>query len=376
MITGMQAPRMLRSIKKIDLERNIEMSRFLQLHLLTFYPPSNVNRDDTGNPKTATVGGVTRLRISSQALKRAWRTSDVFGSALTGHMGQRTQRLGEEVLAHLHENGVEEKKAVTIAREIAGVYGKVKGEKDANPTRTEQLVFISPSEREAALAVADRLASGEKIDLKKEQDTLLHRADSAADIALFGRMLASAPTFNREAAVQVAHAITTHRVTVEDDYYTAIDDLKRDEEDAGAGFLGEAGFGSGVFYLYLCINRDLLKKNLGDECETGVAEVALGALAEAAMTVSPSGKQNSFAALARAGYVLAEKGNAQPRTLAGAFARPVGGADLMEQSIKALKEFRSELTRVYGAGADETCELDLGDKKSATLADIVAFCRS
>ncbi len=351
------------------------MHRFLQLHLLTFYPPSNVNRDDTGNPKTATVGGVTRLRISSQALKRAWRTSGVFESALTGHMGQRTQRLGEEVLAHLREGGVEEKKAVAIAREIAGVYGKVKGEKDVNPTRTEQLVFISPSEREAAFAVADRLASGEKVDLKKEQDTLLRRTDSAADIALFGRMLASAPAFNREAAVQVAHAITTHRVTVEDDYYTAVDDLK-DEEDAGAGFLGEAGFGSGVFYLYLCINRDLLKKNLGDESETGVAEAALGSLVEAAMTVSPSGKQNSFAALARAGYVLAEKGNAQPRTLAGAFARPVGGADLMEQSIKALKEFRAELVRVYGASADETCELALGDKKSATLADIVAFCRT
>ena len=352
------------------------MSRFLQLHLLTFYPPSNVNRDDSGNPKTATVGGVTRLRISSQALKRAWRTSDIFSSALAGHMGQRTQRLGEEVLAHLRAKGEGEKSAVSIAREIAGVYGKVKGDKDAHPTRTEQLVFISPSEREMALAVADRMASGEKVDLKKEQDILLHRADSAADIALFGRMLAGAPSFNREAAVQVAHAITTHRVTVEDDYYTAIDDLKGAEEDAGAGFLGEAGFGSGVFYLYLCVNRDLLGKNLGEESDTGVAQAALGALAEAAMTVSPSGKQNSFAALARAGYVLVEKGNAQPRTLAGAFARPVGGDDLMGRSIAALKEFRSELDRVYGAGVDETCELALGDAGSATLADIVAFCRT
>ncbi|PYD46344.1 type I-E CRISPR-associated protein Cas7/Cse4/CasC [Novacetimonas pomaceti] len=352
------------------------MSRFLQLHLLTFYPPSNVNRDDTGNPKTATVGGVTRLRISSQALKRAWRTSDIFSSALMGHMGQRTQRLGEEVLAHLQEKGMEEKKAVTIARRIADVYGKVNGEKDKYPTRTGQLVFVSPSERDAALAMADRLASGEKIDLKKEQDTLLHRADSAADIALFGRMMASAPAFNREAAVQVAHAITTHRVTVEDDYYTAIDDLKHDEEDAGAGFLGEAGFGSGVFYLYLCVNRDLLRKNLGEDSDTGVAQAALGALVEAAMTVSPSGKQNSFAALARAGYVLAEKGNVQPRTLAGAFARPVGGDDLMDQSVKALKAFRAELARVYGAGADEACELALGDEKSATLADIIAFCRT
>ncbi|OUI92538.1 CRISPR-associated protein Cse4 [Acetobacter indonesiensis] len=352
------------------------MSRFLQLHLLTFYPPSNVNRDDAGNPKTATVGGVTRLRISSQALKRAWRTSDIFSSALAGHEGKRTQRLGEEILKHLLQKGVDEKKATSIAREIAGVYGKVKAEKDQNPTRTEQLVFISPSEHAAAIAMADRLAAGEKVDVKKEQESLLNRSDSAADIALFGRMLAGAPAFNREAAVQVAHAITTHRVTVEDDYYTAIDDLKQDEEDAGAGFLGEAGFGSGVFYLYLCVNRDLLKKNLGDKSATGVAEAALGALVEAAMTVSPSGKQNSYAALARAGYVLAEKGNAQPRTLAGAFARPVAGQDLMQQSIVDLKNFRAELTRVYGEGAEDVCEMALGDEKSATLADIVAFCRA
>lgn len=354
----------------------LPLSRFIQLHLLTFYPPSNVNRDDMGKPKTATVGGVTRLRISSQALKRAWRTSTIFDHALAGHMGQRTQRLGEEVLTHLHAKGTKEKDAIKIAREIAGVYGKVKPEKDSNPTRTEQLVFISPTEREMALAMADRMAAGEKVDLKKEQDTLLHRADTAADIALFGRMLASAPAFNREAAVQVAHAMTTHRVTVEDDYYTAIDDLNKGEEDAGAGFLGEAGFGSGVFYLYLCINRDLLLSNLGGNAESGVAQATLGALVEAAMTVSPSGKQNSYAALARAGYVLAEKGNAQPRTLAGAFARPVGGDDLMASSITALKDFRAELARVYGPGVDETCEMALGDAESATLADLVTFCRA
>ncbi|GBQ35125.1 type I-E CRISPR-associated protein Cas7/Cse4/CasC [Gluconacetobacter azotocaptans] len=352
------------------------MSRFLQLHLLTFYPPSNVNRDDTGNPKTATVGGVTRLRISSQALKRAWRTSEIFSSALAGHMGQRTQRLGDEIRQHLLGKGVDEKKSIGIARAIAGIYGKVKAEKDDNACFTEQLVFISPAERDAALAMADRLAAGEKIDPVKEKDALLQRTDTAADIALFGRMLASELSYNREAAVQVAHAITTHRVTVEDDYYTAIDDLKRPEEDAGAGFLGEAGFGSGVFYLYLCVNRDLLRKNLGGDSEGGVMEAALGALASAAATVAPSGKQNSFAALARAQYILAEKGNAQPRTLAGAFARPVTGPDLMAGSIATLTEFRSELTRVYGRASDTEGELEVGRKDSMTLADIAAFCRS
>jgi len=215
------------------------MSRFLQLHLLTFFPPANLNRDDTGRPKTAVVGGATRLRLSSQALKRAWRTSDIFAATLADHMGQRTQRLGEDVLAHLRAGGMAEDKALTTARAIAGVFGKIKDAKDSNPTRIEQLAFIAPEERAAALALADRALAGEKVDEKTAAEAgLLRRADTAADIALFGRMLAADPDYNREAAAQVAHAITTHRVAVEDDYYTAVDDLKRPSEDAGAGFLG------------------------------------------------------------------------------------------------------------------------------------------
>jgi CRISPR system Cascade subunit CasC len=184
-------------------------------------------------------------------------------------------------------------------------------------------------------------------------------------------MLADNPSYNREAAAQVAHAITTHRVTVEDDYYTAVDDLKTPAEDAGAGFLGEAAFGSGVFYLYLCVDRTLLVKNLGGD--TALAATALGALAEAAATAAPNGKQNSFAAHGRAGYILAERGNQQPRTLAGAFARAVGGDDIMEKSIEALSTFRQNIDNAYGAAADASVEMRLGE--IGTLADIVAFFR-
>ena len=130
------------------------MSRFLQLHLLTFFPPANLNRDDTGRPKTAVVGGATRLRLSSQALKRAWRTSDVFTNALAGHMGQRTQRMGEVVLNHLLDGGMEPAGSLATAREIAAIFGKVKDIKDPNPAQTEQLAFISPEERPAILALA------------------------------------------------------------------------------------------------------------------------------------------------------------------------------------------------------------------------------
>jgi CRISPR system Cascade subunit CasC len=345
------------------------MSRFLQLHLLSFFPPANLNRDDTGRPKTAVVGGTTRLRLSSQALKRAWRTSDAFATALAGHIGQRTQRLGEVVETFLRERGMADAPALATAREIAGVFGKIKDAKDDDPARIEQLAFISPEERAAALALAERALAGETLDVKAAG--LLRRDDTAADIALFGRMLAADPDYNREAAAQVAHAITTHRVTVEDDYYTAVDDLKTRAEDAGAGFLGEAAFGSGVFYLYLCVDRALLLKNLGSDA--ALAATALGALTEAAATVAPRGKQNSFAAHGRAHYVLAESGDQQPRTLAGAFARAVQGEDLMAASIKALRTFRTDLKKAYGAAADDDREMEVGG--SGTLADIVAFAR-
>jgi CRISPR system Cascade subunit CasC len=346
------------------------MSRFLQLHLLTFYPPSNLNRDDTGRPKTATVGGVPRLRISSQALKRAWRSSAVFAERLHEYRGQRTQRFGEEIERHLRERGVAPERALAIARDIAQHFGKLKPAGDPNPARTEQLAFISPEERAAALAMADRIAAGDKIQTSAEE--LLRHSDTAADIAMFGRMLADNPAFNREAAVQVAHAITTHRVTVEDDYYTAIDDLKTAEEDAGAGFVGELGFGSGIFYLYACVDTGLLLRNLGGE--RALAAASCAALAEAAATVSPKGKQPSFAARARAHYVLAEFGKAQPRTLAGAFVRPVEGADLAACSIKCLEEWRQKLDRAYGPAAEASATMDVA-AGSGTLADIVEFCR-
>ena len=257
------------------------MTTFIQLHILTAYPPANLNRDDTGKPKTAQFGGVERLRVSSQALKRAWRTSDEFKEALAGHIGERTQRLGDEIEKHLRVKGADETEARKIARAVADHFGKLKPEKDKNPARIEQLAFISPEERADAFALAERAAAGENVDL--EEADLLRKTDGAVDIAMFGRMLADDPEFNRDAAVQVAHAITTHRAIVEDDYYTAVDDLKAPAEDAGAGFVGEAGFGSGVFYLYVCIDRDLLIRNL--RRRRGARGRGIAALIRAAATV-------------------------------------------------------------------------------------------
>jgi CRISPR system Cascade subunit CasC len=144
------------------------MSRFIQIHALTIYAPSNLNRDDTGRPKTAKFGGAERLRISSQALKRAIRTSDAFKARVQGHYGERTQRLGEVVRAHLVSKGMAADKAIEGARAIAAVFGKIKDAKDKNPTYIEQLAFVSPEERSAALAVADRYAAGAALPAKSE----------------------------------------------------------------------------------------------------------------------------------------------------------------------------------------------------------------
>ena len=350
------------------------MSRFLQLHFLTIYPLSNPNRDDLGRPKTANYGGAPRLRISSQALKRAARLSDVIQAELKGHLGDRTQRIGEVVRNALAGGPASEDQVAEIAAKVADVFGKLDAEAEKKGAIwTRQLAFISPDERSAALELARKALAGEALpELKQLKKRVLRTADGAADVAMFGRMLADDPDFNREAAVQVSHALTTHRALVEDDYYTAVDDLKTPAEDAGAGFVGEAGFGSGVFYTYACVNIGLLVDNLAGD--RALAGRAAGALAEAMATATPSGKRNSFAHQTRAGYIRAEKGDAQPRSLAGAFFKPVDGENLMAASIAALETMADRLDAAYGACCEASTIMNVGAGKG-TLQDICNFVR-
>ncbi|MYB01641.1 type I-E CRISPR-associated protein Cas7/Cse4/CasC [Candidatus Poribacteria bacterium] len=350
------------------------MSRFLQLHYLTTYPVSNPNRDDLGRPKSANYGGAPRLRISSQALKRAVRLSDVVQAELKGHLGDRTQRIGEVVRDALAGEGMSEDQVIETAAKVADIFGKPDTEaKKKGAIRTRQLAFISPDERSTAIDLARKALAGERLPQDKELKKLVLRtADGAADVAMFGRMLADDPDFNREAAVQVSHALTTHRALVEDDYYTAVDDLKTPAEDSGAGFVGEAGFGSGVFYTYACVNTDLLAKNLAGDRE--LAARAAGALAEALATATPSGKRNSFAHQTRAGYIRAEKGDTQPRSLAGAFFKPVEGEDLLTASIAVLEKMADSLDAAYGACCDETQIMNVAERRG-TLKEIRDFAK-
>jgi len=348
------------------------MSRFLQLHLLTEYPISNPNRDDLGRPKTARIGGIERQRISSQAIKRAIRTHEAFRDALTGHTGQRTQRMGEQIIAHLVHKGAPEAAALRIAKQIVPVFGKLEEKKKPERALTAQLAFVSPDEREAALALAEKALAGEALPEAKELAKLVMRpADGAVDIAMFGRMLADNADLNRDAAVQVAHAFTVNAVTIEDDFYTAVDDLKEKSEDAGAGFVGEAGFGSGLYYLYICVNRPLLVENLAGDRE--LAGRGLSALVRAAALAVPTGKLNSFANHARARYVLAERGDAQPLNLAGAFTRPVKGPDLFGEAVARIEKERDDFATAYGLKADASLTLRVGAPDTETIDQLAAF---
>jgi CRISPR system Cascade subunit CasC len=198
----------------------------------------------------------------------------------------------------------------------------------------------------------------------------LRHQNTAADIALFGRMLASQPSYNTEAAAQVAHAISVHRVQVEDDFFTAVDDLNLGVEDVGAGHMGETEFGAGVYYLYICINRELLRENLGGDGD--LAARTLSAMLECVATIAPTGKQNSFASRAYASYAMAEKGDQQPRSLSVAYLKPIDGADMLTDAIGALEKKREKMVSVYGPCASDHYVMN-AETGNGSLAELIAF---
>lgn len=384
------------------------MSRFVQLHLLTAYPPANLNRDDQGSPKTAQMGGYDRLRVSSQCLKRTWRTSDLFTKAMIGHKGQRTKLFGLEIYKLLIHGGVSQENAANWATAIAGVFGKnrkVLSESELKKlladdkkrqefevklrkrwvsricegfnfnsltieelnqmegVEIEQLAFVTQEELEIVKNLVNTLINRDTSPEQNELDVLRNTTESV-DVALWGRMLADSPRKNIEAACQVAHAISVHPVVIEDDYFTAVDDLNNGLEDMGAAHIGETRFAAGLFYSYICINRELLIKNLDNNEE--LANKAIRALTETAVKVAPEGKQNSFASRAYASYVLAEKGDQQPRSLSVAYLKPINrhdNEDFIADAVNAIIEQKDSFDTVYGTCADSRYELNVPQRR-------------
>jgi CRISPR system Cascade subunit CasC len=348
------------------------MTTFLQFHILTPWGPSNPNRDDQGRPKQAMVGGVPRLRISSQSAKRAIRESTFFELDLAGNMGTRTKRLHAELVKKLVTGGAAEAAAQAAADQVAGIFGKLEApRKDAPGDKVATtLAFISPAEWALAEKLAQKVLAGEALPKDKDLKKLvLRKADGAVDIAMFGRMLADDADFNREAAVQVGHAMTTHAAQAEEDWFSAVDDLNTAEE-TGAGHLGETAFGSGVYYQYVCVNVDLLVENLGGDAD--LAARGLQALARALALATPTGKQNSFASRPRAHYIRAERGHMQPRDLTGAYFVPVRAQAGLPGAIAELEAMADKIDRCYGSAA-ETVEVMDVEGGRGTLDAIAAF---
>ena len=281
---------------------------YLDIHILQTVPPSCVNRDDTGSPKTARYGGVTRARVSSQAWKRAVRLMfrDMFPEDEIGVRTKRAVELVKERITALKPDADKPEKLAADALSNAGV----KLAKDN--AGTDALFFLSTAQ---ASALARLSVAGEK-DKNAYKQAL--KDNPSVDIALFGRMVASDPSLNYDAAAQVAHAISTHEVRNEFDYFTAMDDLAP-EDNAGAAHLDTTEFNSCTMYRYATAGIHELAGHLGAE----EAVRAAVNFVRAFCLSMPTGKQNSFAnrTAPEAAYVTI-RGD-QPVNLAGAFERPV-----------------------------------------------------
>jgi len=332
---------------------------FVELHLIQNFAPANLNRDDTNNPKDCEFGGVRRARVSSQCIKRAIRTCPVFAETTGVDVGTRTRWITRLLREALVDTGKPEVEAGAVALRFAKAYAKKMDSKKQD--KTSILVYISPEElQEAVTTLVENWDTA--LQTSKESDKLVvnvvkqlltkYEITSAPDIALFGRMLAVKPTTKiLDAACQVAHAISTHRVTMEMDFFTAVDDLVQGEE-TGASMMGFTGFDSACFYRYARIDWGQLVQNLNGDAD--LARRTVEGFLRAAVAAVPSGKQTSFAANNPPSFLLAVvRKDGMGWSLANAFERPVRpsrGSGLVAPSVKALDAYWGRLCQVYGAG--------------------------
>ncbi len=279
---------------------------YVDFHILQTVPPSCINRDDTGSPKTAVYGGVLRARVSSQAWKHAMRAAFAENAQLD--VGKRTKKAAELVKEQILVLDPEQKKADKMAKEAL----KYVGIKSDDKKGTDALIFISSAQ---AKALAELVVGGCTKDEEYEEALI---ENPSADMVLFGRMVAQKASLKYDAAAQVAHSISTHAVQNEYDYFTAVDDCQA-EDNAGAGHLGTVEYNSSTLYRYATVNVMELAGQLG-AAQTAETVRAFG---EAFLFSMPTGKQNTFAnrTLPDAVYVTLRED--QPVNLCGAFERAV-----------------------------------------------------
>lgn len=382
---------------------------FIELHMIQNFAPSNLNRSETGTPKDCEFGGYRRARISSQCIKRAMREQFEQGASFTPEqkalLATRTRLLADAIAKRLTdtERLGENAKPEEQVRRVARIALNAGGLEIKENEQTEFLVFLGEKEIQAiadlCLTHWDKLMetdasyeesrrlqteieqteasakSGSKEEkqaaktrvrelrerLRAAQETAqaaipkeiekavrqVLNGGQAADLALFGRMLATLPEKNIDAACQVAHAISTHKSGVEFDFYTAVDDLLPQGE-TGAGMMGTVEFNSACFYRYANINLNQLKENLNGDAE--LVNATVEAFIRAAIEAIPTGKQNSMAAHNPPSFVLVVVRRAGRWSLANAFvdpARPDGRGDLVTNSIRKLDEYWGQTVAMF-----------------------------
>jgi CRISPR system Cascade subunit CasC len=328
--------------------------KLIELHILQSFPVSCLNRDDVGAPKTATFGGVTRARISSQCLKRAIRelAQDMSPKLFAGN---RSRLIITPLAEALKKHGVTDPKATEVAKQVgdhlatADEAAAKKGE-----LKVKTLMFLSPAEVEA---VAKVLAETLKKDPKaKDFEKAVAKAcksaalKDAADIAIFGRMVASDHSLTLEGAGLFSHALSTHRADNDIDFFSAVDDLQKAEE-SGAGMTGTLEFTSATYYRYAALNLDLLADvaHLGALTAAEQKEVVETFLRASVLAV-PGARKNSMNANTLPCYVLGlVKDKGQPIQLINAFEKPVVSKNgVADASVAAMKEHHAQLKETWG----------------------------
>ncbi len=348
------------------------MSTTIDIHILQSVPPANLNRDDSGSPKTATYGGVQRARVSSQAWKRVTRQhfSQTLSQEQTGVRTLRAVELIAERLSSLDAQTTETDRiaASTNILKAAG-FKIVEKRRRGKPTedsvsdagqppevKTEYLVFFSNNQLDRLAALA---AEGD-FSAKSAKEAL--RSGNGVDLALFGRMVANDADLNVDASVQVAHAISTHPVVSEFDFYTAVDDTNP-ASDTGAGMMGTIEFNSATLYRYASLNVDALAKQLGDRHMT---PAAVKAFIESFVLSMPTGKQNTFANNTLPDGVVVMVRRGRGISFVGAFETPIESHHgFVQPSAEALARYARDTSEQFAVEATNAWVVRVSDTTKA-----------
>lgn len=313
---------------------------YVDIHVLQTVPSSNINRDDTGSPKTAIYGGATRSRVSSQSWKRAIRKSfkeDIEDADwVEGYRTLRAVQILAKAIQNLNSE-ISDDDATSKAVEVLKAGGiKVSKDKKTDSYLTKALLLISQGQIDKLAQYAINHDEYDKKELKK-----VLQENNSLDLALFGRMVADDPELNVDAASQVAHAISTHEIVPEFDYFTALDDMQ-DTTNAGSAMIGSLEYNSSTLYRYANVNVKELVHNLGENLTIDGLKLFLKEFA----TTMPTGKQNTFANKTLPGYVMISVRKDTPVNLVTAFEEPVKSRDgYMKKSISRLEEENEDVNK-------------------------------